>query len=255
MQGAISDFTALIEMRSAPKEEVACALVDRSSAKGKLGDNQGAISDCTTVIEMEGAPNEQVARALFNRGYAKGNLSDVEGAISDYTAVIKRTGVSNETLARVLFNRGLICYCEGDFLEAMEDLFKVIDLAVMMDDLVVDAANLAYRILWVGKDYSGAKDVVTKLGGVLNTASKDLASATALRFLNRITSPGLKDAWPVAWRVLAETPRPEVAEALQFLEPVCAVLEGKDRAVLDGLPPEQREFAENVLKSFEAKPN
>jgi hypothetical protein len=48
--------------------------------------------------------------------------------------------------------------------------------------------------------------------------------------------------------------RPEVAEALRFLEPVCEVLEGKNRAVLDGLPPEQREFAENVLKSFEAKP-
>jgi hypothetical protein len=82
-----------------------------------------------------------------------------------------------------------------------------------------------------------------------------LASPTALRFLNWITAPGLKDAWAAAWRVLAGTSRPEVAEALHFLEPVCAVLEGKDRAVLDGLPPEQREFAENVLKSFEAKPS
>ena len=94
-----------------------------------------------------------------------------------------------------------------------------------------------------------------RLGSVLNSVSSELARATALRFLNDLTSLGLKDAWAAAWRVLAGMSRPEVAEALHFLEPVCEVLEGKNRAVLDGLPPEQREFAENVLKSFEAKPN
>jgi hypothetical protein len=64
----------------------------------------------------------------------------------------------------------------------------------------------------------------------------------------------MKDAWPTAWRILAETQRPEITEALDFLKPVCDVLEGKDRTMLDGLPPEQREFAEDVLKRFEAKP-
>src|ERR1035441_7107462 len=77
---------------------------------------------------------------------------------------------------------------------------------------------------------SSRKAVVTKLGGALNAVSKELAFETTLRFLNRITAPGLKDAWPTAWRVLAETLRPEVAEALHVLEPVCDVLEGKERA-------------------------
>lgn len=253
-QGAISDFTVVIKLSGAPKEQVADALCNRGFAKGQLGDMQGRISDCTTVIEMEGAPKEKVGRALVSRGVAKGKLSDTQGAISDYTAVIEMMGVSNEKLAWALFNRGLTFLHRDEASAAIADWLKVIDLGIMTDNLAVDAANLGYRTLWVGKDYSRAKVVVTKLGGVLNSASKELACATALRFLSSIASPIMKDAWPTAWRVLAETPRPEIAEALHFLEPVCAVLEGKDRAILDGLPPEQREFAENVLRSFDAKP-
>ena len=127
-------------------------------------------------------------------------------------------------------------------------------IAVMTDDVVVHATKIAYDILWFRKDYDGAKAVVTKLGGVLNSAPKELVRATALSFLNNLATPTMKDAWPTAWHILAETKRPEIAEALDFLKPVCDVLEGKDRAVLDGLPPEQREFAENVLRSFDPKP-
>jgi hypothetical protein len=42
-----------------------------------------------------------------------------------------------------------------------------------------------------------------------------------------------------------------VAEAVRFLEPVCTVLETKDRTSLDALPPEQRDFALEVLSKFE----
>jgi tetratricopeptide (TPR) repeat protein/energy-coupling factor transporter ATP-binding protein EcfA2 len=252
--GAISDYNALIEMEGVPDQYVARALFNRGNAKHQLGDMPAAISDYTAFTEMEGVRVEDVARALVNRGVTKRRLGDAEGAISDWSAVIDMVGVPNEQRARAFFGRWLTFRRQDETL-AVDDLLKVIDLAVMTDDLVVHAAKLAYRILWVGKDYSGAKDVVTKLGGIVNSLPKELASPTALRFLNWITAPGLKDAWAAAWRVLAETSRPEVAEALHFLEPVCAVLEGKDRAVLDGLPPEQREFAENVLKSFEAKPN
>jgi hypothetical protein len=64
----------------------------------------------------------------------------------------------------------------------------------------------------------------------------------------------MKDAWPTAWHGLAECQPSKIADSLEFLKPVCEVLEGKDRAILDSLPPEQREFAENVLRSFDAKP-
>ena len=65
---------------------------------------------------------------------------------------------------------------------------------------------------------------------------------------------GLIPRWLLRMFFKAFETRPEIAEALRFLEPVCLVLEGKERAVLDGLPPEQREFAENVLRRFDAKP-
>jgi len=254
IHGAISDYNDLIGMDGVPKEDVIDALINRGFAKGQSGDMQGAISDCTSVVEMEGAPKEEVARALFNRGYVKGKLTDFQGAISDYTKVIEMSEVSNQQPARALFNRGLIFLHQDETSAAIEDWIKLIELGIMTDNLAVDAAIAAYRASWTREDYSGAKAVVTKLGGVVNYLSKEQASASAMRFLSSIISPTMKEAWSAAWRVLAETSRPEVKEALDFLKPVCAVLEGKDRAVLDGLPPEQREFAESVLRSFEAGP-
>jgi len=251
--GAISDYNALIEMEGVPDQDVVRALFNRGNAKHQLGDMSAAISDYTALTEMEDARVQDVARALVNRGVTKRRLGDIQGSISDWSAVIDMVGVPNEQLARALFSRWLIFRHQDKSLATVEDLLKVIDLAVMTDDLVVHAANIAFCILWLRKDYSGAKAVVMKLAGVLNSASNELARATALRFLNTITSPGLKEAWPTAWRVLAESSRAEVAEALSFLKPVCDVLEGKERAILNGLPPEQREFAENVLKSFDAK--
>lgn len=252
--GAISDYTAVVEMEDAPKQLVGLALVTRAITKDKLGDKQGAISDFTAVIEMKGAHKQDVVRALVNRGFTKDELGDIQGAISDYTAVIEMEDVPNQQLARTFFIRGHSFLRQDRNADSVADLLKVIDLAVMKDDLEAEAAKAAYGILWFDKDYSGAKAVVTKLGGFLNSVPKALAREIALRFLNSSTIPIMKDAWPTAWRVLAETQRPEIAEALDFLKPVCAVLEGKERSVLDSLPPEQREFAENVLRRFDEKP-
>jgi hypothetical protein len=238
-------------MDGVPDQDVARALFNCGNAKHWSGDLSGAISNYTAMIEMDGVLVEDIARALVNRGVIKRLMGDVQGAISDWSAVIDTAGAPNEQIARALFSRWLICRHQDKVFDAVEDLFKVIDLAVMTDDAAVHAAKIAYAILWLRKDYSGAKTVVTKLGGVLNSVPKELARAAALRFLNSIASPGMRDAWPTAWRALVETQPSEAAEALHFLEPVCAVLEGKERTVLDGLPPEQREFAENVLKSFE----
>ena len=42
-------------------------------------------------------------------------------------------------------------------------------------------------------------------------------------------------------------------EAINFFEPVCRVLEGQDRSLLDALPPELREFALDMPAKFGAK--
>jgi hypothetical protein len=88
----------------------------------------------------------------------------------------------------------------------------------------------------------------------LNSLVKEKAREVALRFLNGLASAEEKEAWPIALRSLVTNLKPEAAEAIRFLEPVCSVLEGKDRTLLDALPPEQREFALEVLAKFEPKP-
>jgi tetratricopeptide (TPR) repeat protein/energy-coupling factor transporter ATP-binding protein EcfA2 len=251
-RGAISDYNALIAMNDVPCRDIARALFNRGNAKHDLGDMAGAIFDYSTLIKMEDVPMQDVARAFVNRGVTKNLSGDAQGAIFDWSAVIDMVGAPNEQLARALFSRWLAFRHKDKNFAAVEDLVKVVELAVMKDGLVVHAAKIAFGILWLRKDHSRAKAVVTKLGGVLNSVSNELASAASLQFLNSLASPGMKDAWPTAWRVLAETARPETAEPLQFLKPVCDVLEGKERTILDGLPPEQREFAEAVLRRFDA---
>ena len=90
------------------------ALVVRGVTKDQLGDAQGAIADYTAVIELEGAPKEPVAEALLGRGVAKGQLDDVQGAIADYTTVIELEGAPKEQLARALVSRGVSKWQLGD---------------------------------------------------------------------------------------------------------------------------------------------
>lgn len=251
--GAIDDYTTLLEIKDLSNQETANALFNRGNAKIRLRDPQGAIADFTALIEMKSAPSNNVARAFVNRGVLKNVLSDTQGAISDWSAVIDGADSPIDQVARALLCRWLLKQRQDSTYTAVEDLVKVIDLAVMADDAAVHAAKLAYGILWSDKNYSKAKAVLSQLACVLQSATNELASASALRFLNGIAAPGMEQAWQVAWHILAESKHPEVVEALGFLKPVCDVLEGKNRMVLDRLPPEQREFAENVLKRFEAK--
>ena len=61
----------------------------------------------------------------------------------------------------------------------------------------------------------------------------------------------MRTIWPRVCRRLSESQPPEVAEKLQFLMPVCEVLETGDRSKLNPLPPEVRDFAEELLARFE----
>ena len=62
---------------------------NRGHAKGRRGDSDGAIADYSAVIELPNVPPAQVVRALLNRGLTKGQLGDSGGAIGDYTIVIE----------------------------------------------------------------------------------------------------------------------------------------------------------------------
>jgi hypothetical protein len=72
-------------------------------------------------------------------------------------------------------------------------------------------------------------------------------------FLARFASPAMRVGWPHAARRLLGAQPPETKQALGFLEPVCTILEGGEKSLLDPLPPEQREFALKVLARFDAE--
>jgi len=71
-------------------------------------------------------------------------------------------------------------------------------------------------------------------------------------FLARLASPKMRQGWLHAAHRLLGAQSPETRLSLGFLEPVCAVLEGGEKSLLDPLPPEQREFALTIHTSADA---
>jgi len=204
---------------------------------------------------MAATSKDDVARALVNRGAAKCGLGDQLGAISDFTTVVGMAEASKEGVARAIFNRGVCKRQVGDARGALADMQAAVDFGVMDDGLVANAATIAFGSLFWEGDREGAAEVLRKFSAILNQADEVDARQNMLGFLGGISSPSLKDAWPKAWRILSENAQPKLKEALDFLEPVCRILEGADRAILAALPPEQRDFAETVLARFEREPD
>jgi DNA-binding transcriptional ArsR family regulator len=98
-----------------------------------------------------------------------------------------------------------------------------------------------------------ANNTLDRLAQHLATKPSDQRVLALTRFLADLASPEMLQGWLHAARRLLGAQPPETRQALVFLEPVCAVLEGGEKSLLDPLPPEQREFALNVLARFDAE--
>jgi hypothetical protein len=144
----------------------------------------------------------------------------------------------------------------GPTLAAFSDLLEVIRSGVTTDNLIPDAAALAVAISsgLPGDTETRTENVLQRFSAALDSMSHAQAREVTLAFLNALALPAMKEIWPKVFRRLIARLRPEVVEAIGFLEPACSVLEGEDRTLLDALPPEQREFALEVLARFEPKP-
>jgi tetratricopeptide (TPR) repeat protein len=287
--GAISDYSAIVDLDGAPIEQLTAALVNRAEARGRQGDIAALIADCSAVLKLSGAPKEQVCKALINRGIAHGQSGNLGEAIQDLTSVVEVNGASNELIATALINRGLAKGKQGDnsgssadfsqvvemkdvsvgavaralFLralglfkarkttEAIADMLRVVESGAT--ETLVEAADLAFSLLWAHGDRAQAAGVLAKLSTVITSLPKGSAREITIRFLSSLASPPMKKAWPFAWQILSDSQLSEVKEAAEFLRPVSAVLEDQDVALLEALPPEQREFAKSVLARFEEK--
>lgn len=252
VENAITDYTSIITLEGAPKELVAQALVNRGVTKGQRGDVEGEIADYTSAIELEGAPSGQVAMALANRGVVKVRRGDVEGSITDFTAAIDLQDAPTEYIALALFNRGNAKRQRGDVNDAVTDYTKILTIGPQNSELTSDAASAAFETI---SQLGGGDAILLAFESLLASTPLDTATETTIRFLNKIAVPKLKSTWPKAWRSLSTNLRPEIVESLRLFEPVCLALETGSNAQLAALPPEQRDFVENVLRRFDVIDN
>jgi len=164
--GALADYTAVVELPGAPPVQVAKSLFNRAVAKGRLGDSQGEIADYTAAIELDGASVDDVAKALFNRGLTKDQLGDPQGAIADYTAVLGLDSAPAEEVASALLSRGFTNDQLGNPHAAIADYTLVVELkCATSEDLASALFNRAVTKGRVGDsqgeiaDYGGVIDI------------------------------------------------------------------------------------------------
>ena len=157
-QGAIDDFSAVLQLEAAPVDQIAKSLLNRGVTKGQQGDTQGAIDDFSAVLQLEDAPVDQIARSLFSRGVAKGRQGDTQGAIDDYSAVLQLVDAPVDQVARSLFSRGVTKGQQGDTQGAIDDYSAVLQLEAAPVDQI--AKSLVNRAITMGQpgDTQGAID-------------------------------------------------------------------------------------------------
>ncbi len=126
--GAMADYTQVIDMPDAPAEWKAQALVVRGIFKRRQGDATGAVADYTQVIEMPDAPAEWKAQALVIRGIFKGQQGDAAGAVANFTQVIEMPDAPAEQKAQAIFIRGVVKGRQGDAAGAVADYTQVIEM-------------------------------------------------------------------------------------------------------------------------------
>jgi tetratricopeptide (TPR) repeat protein len=253
IQGAVADYTAVVMLEGVSKGHMARAMVARGLAKGMVGDTQGALADYTAVVTLAGASKEAVAVALINRGVAKGRLGDSQGELADYTAVATLEDASKEAVANALFNRGVANLALGQEASAIADWTGILELGVRSEDSVSLAAGSLFRLYWPKGAANEANNSLDSLAQYFATNPPDQRALKLTEFLARLASPAMREGWLHAARRLLAAQPPETRQALGFLEPVCRVLEGGEKSLIDPLPPEQRDFAFKVLARFDGE--
>jgi hypothetical protein len=254
-EGAITDYTAVVELEDASPYRLTQALVYRGVCKQNQDDTQGAIADCTAVVELKGAPKHHVAEALLCRGLSKARQGDAEGAIADFTAVVDLSDAPRKLVAGALFCRAgtRVTLCDADL--CFEDCLTAAEEPEAQKDVRTGALSLAFRVACDQESGASLDRVsVCALEGSGHVASAEHFGQLEAVLL-RLASPDMKSGWPRVLSSLSKTQPPEVVKMLDFFRPVAEIIETNDLTKLDPLPPEQREFVREVLRKFEEVKN
>jgi len=76
----------------------ATALFKRGVDKAEHRDLEGAIADYTSVIDLKGAPEDVIAMALFNRALAYSRERDDTKATADLDRVLSMSGATQHVI-------------------------------------------------------------------------------------------------------------------------------------------------------------
>jgi hypothetical protein len=208
----------------------------------------GAITDYTAVVELEGASREHVATALFGRGVVRLEQGDARGAIRDLTAV-DLAEVAPELQAFALINRAQAYVSLGQPDRAFEDAITVAGNALCAARLRQLAFVAAARVN--PSDLQRVERICSDAKAFVTSLAPEQRKEPILELLSGLASPETASVWPRVWRAVGRDQPQDVLSSLAFLAGVAEVLEGHDRSVLNPLPPEQREFAEEILRKLQ----
>jgi hypothetical protein len=236
-------------------EQVARALVSKGARLDGLGRPEEAIRVYDDMLARFGDRSdavlaEPVARALVRRGLFKKQRGDVAGTIDDNSAVLGLDGTPPDVRAAAALSRAAARMSIGESDQALSDWLAVISDSNASSAIRLESARAALETFW--------RDGV-RLDQVLNAMPRDLIGldlperAGPIRLLGSLASPGMWEAWPTVWRAIQRMLSTETADQFLFFTAIAAALERHgDLSSLDPLPPEQREFAVEVLRKFQA---
>jgi len=252
-QRACADFTKVIGTEKIPALDLIKALSKRARSREKIGDVLGALSDYTAIIDMGDVPREQIARALFGRGEVKRTLGDDDGVIEDYEILINMDGTPKRVLAGAFFVRGYTYFIQARRAEAVADWERYFDLNCGPEFDIADPVAKMFRFYWERQSVAQANNALGYFLRHIQVKPADQQVALLAGFIATLAHEGVPMSWVYATVRLLETQPEEIKQALGFIGPVCSILEGGDKCLLDPLPPEQRELALQVLERFEKK--
>ena len=136
-EGAIKNYTEVIDLSPANKKLLATAYNNRGSAKDNLGHYEEALKDYTATISLKPDDKDILASAYNNCGTAKSKINLHDEAIANFDEAIK----FNLRYAAAWYNRGLAKARLGYHDEAIVNFDEAIRLNPKDENLLPAAYN------------------------------------------------------------------------------------------------------------------
>ena len=204
LEGAIANYSLVIENPDSTMDSVLNALVHRGASKQELGDIQEAINDYTAVIERPNASKERLAEAFVRRAEARFLQDDCNAAISDFDSTLETADLSPQIASRALGSRGFANLRLGREQDGLNDFLRAISHPNTRPKGRLIVATFAYRHPWSKRGQ--ADQVLEAFSASVAAVDNPQRIEGITEFLQDLATSNMKQAWPTACPVLYRTP-------------------------------------------------